>query len=207
MGRGARSGAHQAAEAALRASDGERERVAALLGDAFAAGRLTGDEYAERVAAAYGARTHAQLAPLVADLPAGHAPPRPARVAAARPGVTLVGLLAGTVRRGRWRVGPRLNAFACPGPVEIDLTEALFEQREVVVTAVAVGGTVEVKVPENVTLRDAGSAVLGTFDVQQCTAEDPRAPIIVVRGVAVCGVVRAVAKRGKRLRDLRSYRD
>ncbi|MGD9484836.1 DUF1707 domain-containing protein [Streptomyces sp. TRM70308] len=194
---------------AVRASDADRERIATLLGEGLAEGRLTAEEHAERVAAAYRARTREQLAPLVADLPGGHAPahagarPTPP----ARAGSTLVGLFAGAVRRGRWRVGPRLNAFACFGPVEIDLTEALFEQQEVVVTAVALLGSVEVRVPENVTLRDAGSSVMGAFEVEQRTADDRRAPVVVVRGVSVCGSVQAAAKRGKKIRDLRSRRD
>jgi hypothetical protein len=54
----------------MRASDADREEVAALLGDAFAAGRLTRDELEERCAAAYAARTWGELDGLTADLPA-----------------------------------------------------------------------------------------------------------------------------------------
>jgi hypothetical protein len=53
----------------MRASDQDREEVAALLGDAFAAGRLTQDELDERCAAAYAARTWGELDDLTADLP------------------------------------------------------------------------------------------------------------------------------------------
>ena len=41
----------------MRASDEEREQAAALLGDAFAAGRLTRDGLNERCEAAYAAQT------------------------------------------------------------------------------------------------------------------------------------------------------
>jgi ferric-dicitrate binding protein FerR (iron transport regulator) len=65
---------------ALRASDAEREAVAARLRTAAAEGRLTLAEADERQAAAYAARTRDELVPLTADLPAPHpapAAPRP----------------------------------------------------------------------------------------------------------------------------------
>jgi uncharacterized protein DUF1707 len=55
----------------IRASDQERESVVAVLRDAFTDGRLTFDEFEERTAAAYGAKTWADLRALTADLPAG----------------------------------------------------------------------------------------------------------------------------------------
>jgi len=60
---------------AVRASDADRERVAGLLGEAHAAGRLTAEEFHERIDAAYRARTYGELTELTRDLPAtgGHA--------------------------------------------------------------------------------------------------------------------------------------
>jgi len=54
----------------LRAADTDRTAVAEILGRALHEGRLTVTEYDERLAAAYAARTHADLAALTADLPA-----------------------------------------------------------------------------------------------------------------------------------------
>ena len=56
------------AELRLRASDADRERVAGLLGEALADGRLTVEEHRERVDLLYASRTHDELAPLTADL-------------------------------------------------------------------------------------------------------------------------------------------
>jgi hypothetical protein len=53
----------------IRASDEQRERVVRELRDHFAAGRLTEDELSERVDQVYAARTEAELAGLVMDLP------------------------------------------------------------------------------------------------------------------------------------------
>src|SRR4051812_7590767 len=57
-------------EPTLRASDTERERYAELLREHAAQGRLTIDELDERLDRVYAARTHGELAPVVADLPA-----------------------------------------------------------------------------------------------------------------------------------------
>ncbi|MFP5019347.1 DUF1707 domain-containing protein [Pseudonocardia phyllosphaerae] len=60
------------AGSAVLASDPEREHVAARLREAAAEGRLAMSEADERQAAAYAARTRADLVPLVADLPRPH---------------------------------------------------------------------------------------------------------------------------------------
>ena len=64
---------------AFRASDEDRERVAESLRADLLAGRLTLDEYEERVARAYRAGTRAQLDELTADLPRERAPAAPPR--------------------------------------------------------------------------------------------------------------------------------
>ena len=62
----------------LRASDADRERVAARLGDACAEGRLPVEELSHRLEAAFAARTVRELDGLMADLPAPPPQPRPA---------------------------------------------------------------------------------------------------------------------------------
>lgn len=61
----------------MRAADSDRTAVATALGRHMADGRLTVEEYEERVARAYAARTYAELAELTADLPSS-APTPPA---------------------------------------------------------------------------------------------------------------------------------
>jgi len=53
----------------VRASDGDRQRVVELLREHTSAGRLTIEEYEQRVDAAYAAKTISALRPLLADLP------------------------------------------------------------------------------------------------------------------------------------------
>src|SRR3954451_17418812 len=53
----------------LRASDADRERVAFALQTAVSEGRLTLEEFDERVASVYAARTYGELAAVTNDLP------------------------------------------------------------------------------------------------------------------------------------------
>jgi hypothetical protein len=53
----------------LRASDADRAAVATALGEHMAAGRLTMEEYDERLTRAYAAKTYGELAELTEDLP------------------------------------------------------------------------------------------------------------------------------------------
>jgi hypothetical protein len=59
---------------AMRAASADRERAVDVLKAGFAEGRLTQDEYNERMNRAYAARTYAELAVITADLPAGAMP-------------------------------------------------------------------------------------------------------------------------------------
>ena len=53
----------------IRASDADREVVVATLREAYTAGRLTLDEFDERMTAAYAGKTWGDLRKLTADLP------------------------------------------------------------------------------------------------------------------------------------------
>jgi uncharacterized membrane protein len=77
----------------LRVGDTEREAAVAALGEHFAAGRLTKEEYDERSDHAWAARTASDLFPLFADLPSLATDPP----AAAAP--------RGPVRGGHWPLG------------------------------------------------------------------------------------------------------
>jgi hypothetical protein len=54
----------------LRIGDAERENAVSALGEHYAAGRLSKEEYDERSASAWSARTTSELTPLFLDLPA-----------------------------------------------------------------------------------------------------------------------------------------
>jgi len=71
-------------------------QVIGTLKSAFVQGRLTEDEYDARVGQASASRTHADLAALIADIPAGSATARPPTANEARMGVCVI-LVAASV--------------------------------------------------------------------------------------------------------------
>ncbi len=102
----------------IRASDADRDRVTALLREHHAAGRLTAEEFHERMEQALDAKTLGELDELLADLPAidlyqlpdaslRRAPPRPGQslLPADRRGSGEPAKFApGTVAMGAWAV-------------------------------------------------------------------------------------------------------
>ena len=83
----------------MRASDRDRQQVVERLRSALEDGRLTMDEYVNRMEVAYQAATHGDLAPLCADLPASNpangGPQRSAAATAPAAVVSRAGYLAG----------------------------------------------------------------------------------------------------------------
>lgn len=197
--------------AELRVSDADRDRVADLLREALAEGRLSPEEHAERVEGVLAAKTAGELEVFVRDLPGAHqrravhasAPSRPTAGAIPMdPDDNVVAVFSAATRKGRWRAGRRIHVYAVFGNVEIDLSEAIFEHQQVVVKAFSVFGNVEVRVPENVSLRGMGGGVLGNFEVASLDSEDPEAPVVYVDGWAVLGNIEAWPKRGKLVTDI-----
>ncbi|RDG40108.1 DUF1707 SHOCT-like domain-containing protein [Streptomyces corynorhini] len=202
--------------AGIRASDADRDRIADILREALAQGRLDAEEHAERIDSVYRAKTVGELEPLVRDLPVPGGDTGPPFAAASAQGAygyaaentgteNMVAIFSSSVRKGRWRVGRRTDAFALFGNVEIDLTEALFSQRITVINATAIFGNVEIRVPQNISMRGNGTGILGNFEVDALVAEDSEAPTVVVNGYSVFGNVEAKPKRGKVITDLRKH--
>uniref|UniRef100_A0AAU2JTI7 DUF1707 domain-containing protein n=1 Tax=Streptomyces sp. NBC_00049 TaxID=2903617 RepID=A0AAU2JTI7_9ACTN len=195
----------------LRASDADRDRIAQILSDALAEGRLTAEEHSERLDSLYALKTVGELQVLVRDLPApgaGHTSAAyPAGHAPAPPGTpteSVIAVCSSSARKGRWRPGSHTRAVSVLGDISIDLTEAVFEQQVTEINVTCILGNVEVVVPENVTLRGYGSGVLGNFEVRgEGRGEtDPQAPVVIVRGFALLGNIEARPKLGARLVDL-----
>ena len=194
----------------LRASDADREHVAELLSRAFAEGRLSTEEHSERLEAVYAAKTMGELRPLVADLPVNFAPPTAAGAPPATrtdaalttgEGDAVVAVFGEAKRSGRWLVRSGLTARALFGAIELDLTEAVLEQREITITANAVFGEVIIRVPDGVILHDEGSAIFGSRKLVTPQAVfGPETPVVHVRGMALFGNVEAKRPKKKWLR-------
>lgn len=194
---------------ALRASDADRERVVALLHAACVDGRLTADEFGERSAAAYAARTHAELSPLTsdlvpvqgagADLVSGPAQ-APHKADVAPSAAPVVAVFSGARRVGRWRPARRETAVAVFGGVELDLRDADLPPGGMHLSAYAVFGGIDVTVPEGVRVELSGIAIFGGRQAHGGNEPDGSQDYVLrVHAVAVFGGVN-VRVRGARRR-------
>jgi class 3 adenylate cyclase len=183
----------------LRISDAERERVVDRLKTACEEGRLTLDEFSERVAATYAARTEADLNAVVADLPLTTAAPVPATTTTAPPGRRAtrwtVGIMSGARQRGRYRLHGKTNAVAFWGGCELDLRSAEVEGSEIEINAVAVMGGIDIVVPEGIAVELTGFAIFGGRNLRvKDVPVLPGSPVVRVRAFALMGGVTVKSK-------------
>ncbi|OLT24036.1 hypothetical protein BJF79_45630 [Actinomadura sp. CNU-125] len=193
--------------ARLRASDTDRDEVADRLREALAEGRITAEEHAERIDAVYRAKTYADLEPLLSDLPSGAAPrprvnlrkdvPPPTAQSA-----SVVAVLSGATRTGRWLVEARTNVVSLLGGVELDFRQAVLSASEVTVNVTALMGGVAITVPPGVRVVDSSMAILGGTTLPEDDVIDPDAPVIRLTGVVLLSGVTVERKEaGKPRRE------
>jgi hypothetical protein len=142
----------------LRASDADRERTIALLREHTAEGRLTLEEFTQRMSAAYLARTHDELEELARDLPPAHEHVGSRR----RPTRFLLSLFGSTERDGRISVPRRVGCLTAFGNIDLDLRQATLETSDVTtIVALAVFGAIDIYVPEGIEVDLHGLALGG----------------------------------------------
>jgi hypothetical protein len=142
---------------ALRASDADRERAVVLLREHAAEGRLTLEEFTDRMSAAYLARTTDELEELARDLPSAHAP----AVSRRRPTRWLFSVLGSSEREGRIRVRRRVGCLMAFGNIDLDLRQATLEGDVITIVALGMFGAIDVYVPEGVEVDLRGFALGG----------------------------------------------
>ena len=159
----------------IRVSDAERNEVVDLLREHCSEGRLTLEEFSDRVGDVFNARTRRDLETVVNDLPVP-TEWKPSTAAVAQdPGPTttahpvrrraarrwIVGIWGGGKAKGRWRPADQTHVVAVMGGCEVDLRNAEIDGPEVVIRAVAIMGGVEIIVPEGIEVDVGGFALMG----------------------------------------------
>jgi hypothetical protein len=183
---------------ALRISDAERERAVRTLGEHHAVGRLTYDEFVERMDLAYEARTHEQLDVLTADLPEAHAvqaPPQRRR--------WLVSVMGGN-ERAEDVARDETVIIDVMGGSDLDLRGASFPAGEATVTAIAIMGGSTIWVPEGARVELSGFALMGGNSNRVPKPAAGGGPLIRVRAWSLMGGidVRSGSRRSERKRGL-----
>jgi class 3 adenylate cyclase len=172
----------------MRVADADRDRTVALLREHVVAGRLTLDEFSDRAGRALAATTRGELDSVMTDLPAATEPPTAGSVAPRARRRWHIAVMSGHDTKGRWRVSDKTNAVAIMGGCDIDLRSAEIEGPEVVITAFAFWGGINVIVPEGFDVELVGFSFMGGRSLKlRDVPIIPGSPRIVVRGFAVMG--------------------
>ncbi len=140
----------------MRISDSDRDRAASILSAAMAEGRLSPDEHSDRVDAVYAAKTHAEIVPLVSDLPGGRTAlgeppsglavrPQTGALASAEQPTKFLNVFGGTEKKGFWRAPARIDAVNVFGGASLDFRDAELPAKVVHMKAICVFGGVEVR--------------------------------------------------------------
>lgn len=174
-------------DSSLRAADTDRIQVAQLLTDAAAQGSLDLEEFEDRLAKAYAARTYHELDELSADLPGIANTRRGACMPA--PSTVLLALMSGFQRRGRWNVPRKITSVSLFGGGVIDLRYADFTSPDVDIHAYSIMGGQTILVPPEINLTITGVGVMGGFDHDVETEGAPGAPNVTIAGFSLWGAV------------------
>jgi len=138
------------------AGDQDRSKAIVTLRDATVEGRLTLDEFAERVERAELARTHDELAAVVADLPRAGAADAPVKHGA---------WFSRLQRSGRWELAPKSKVLCVCGTIDLDLGRATLHGPETTLHVRNFFGTVTILVPRGVQVTVDGSGAFGTREI------------------------------------------
>ncbi len=174
----------------LRASDADREKVADVVRDAAADGRLGVDEIDDRLGATYAAKTLGDLERVTWDLVVPDQPTAPAPAHGSTDAVLRLTAVVDDVKRlGRWHVPERIIATAQMGSVKLDFSDAVLAGPDVLVVAWANVGSVTLLVPEGWRI-DLDGVTKGLGSVKNKTVP-PLAgkPTLTVTGRATVGDV------------------
>lgn len=191
------------------------------LNQAVGDGRLTMDEFSERLELAYAARTRGDLEPLLRDLPAdgdGAVPATISATASATGSATavvrdggqgsdtrwLISPIGGIRHRGRWRVPQHTVAIGILGGVDVDLGEAELAAPEVMITKVSIIGGVRVRVPPGMRVEVSNFSLIGGRNVNIGGPLAPNAPVLHIRSFQIIGGVDVRESRKWRNRNVGS---
>ncbi|MET0419748.1 MAG: DUF1707 domain-containing protein [Actinoplanes sp.] len=141
-------------------SDGDREQAAELLQRACGEGRLTLEQFSQRVGAVWAAETDDELVRATADL-------APAPIVGSASTVDrIITVFSDNKRRGRWRLrSPRLTIRTLFGATELDLREVLTDQSVIEIGGSCTFGELKVIVPEGVEVDLTGVVVFSSRNI------------------------------------------
>ena len=182
--------------AGIRASDAERDATVERLSAATGDGRLTLEEFSQRMERATAARTRADLDRLVADLPADAAAAGSAVTSGtSAPPSWHISPVGGLRINGPWRMDRHVIVVSIVGGARLDLSEAQLAAPEVTLTKVSLVGGTRVTVPRGIRVEVSGFRLIGGTRVEGGSEPGPGAPTVNIRAFSLVGGVRIYRSR------------
>ena len=179
-----------------RITDADREQAAQRLQQACGEGRLTLEEFSDRVGQVWAADDSAAIAVATEGLPvpAPSAPP-PGHVGQRNSSLNLA-VLGSYVREGRFTVSGRTRVLALMGEVKLDLRGALCTDDVIEIEVWSALGNTKVIVPEGVEVELEGFSLLGSRQLRLAPVPRiPGTPLIRLRAYGLLGEVSVRSKR------------
>lgn len=198
-------------ESEQRAGDAERERAIATLRQATIEGKLTLEEFSDRMDSALAARTQHELATLTRDIggsapvAAGVASAPPARPAGRLPITSRITSIISENRRvGRWRAEGQVDVVAVMGEAKVDLRQAEIVGSELLVRVHSMMSEVKIYVPEGLDVRlNVGAVLSRSNDGREGTPILPGSPIVRIEGVCILSEVAVLSREVGMIQKLR----
>jgi hypothetical protein len=156
--------------APILASDAEREHSITQLRDAVGEGRLTLEEFSDRVGLAQSARTDQDLARLTRDLPAAPTAASPSPAASEQHRAFCSHL----TRSGPWSLPSRSSWRSVFGTIDLDLRRARLAGSETALEVYNLFGTVTVIVPQGIEVIVRGGGLFASQKIE--SPERPPVP-------------------------------
>jgi hypothetical protein len=175
----------------IRASDAERDAALERLSAATGDGRLTLEEFSQRMDRATTAKTRAELDRLVADLPtdSGAAGSAVAERGSGRPSWH-ISPIGGLSVSGPWRMERSVVVVSLIGGANLDLSQAQLAAPEVTLTKVSLVGGVSIGVPPGIRVDASGFSLIGGTSVDAGPEPGPGAPAVHIRAFSLLGGTR-----------------
>jgi hypothetical protein len=177
--------------AGIRASDAERDATLERLSAATGDGRLTLEEFSQRMDRATTAKTRAELDRLVTDLPTdiGAASSAVAERSPGRPSWH-ISPIGGLSVSGPWRMERSVIVVSLIGGADLDLSQAQLAAPEVTLTKVSLLGGVSIRVPPGIRVEASGFSLIGGTSVEAGPEPGPGAPTVRIRAFSLLGGTR-----------------
>ncbi len=162
----------------------DREAAAERLADAAGDGRLTLQEFSDRVGVVWGSDDRAELERATADIA------RAPAVGSTRTVSTVVSIMGDQRRSGRWRLPAKVRGWCLMGDIHLDLRSVVCAEPEVEITTWTLMGDLHVVVPDGVEVELRGFDLLGDRELR--LAPVPRVagtPLIRIKAYTMMGDV------------------